>query len=397
MLSLKAQHMETALEQMWNTHREYIRRMLISLSRDIDLADDLLQETYVRARDGLASYRGGDARAWLAAIAKNAFYAHARRRYFGSEVRLDEEAPARSDLLGSSRHIALLTLRQAIAGLPDPLRQALLMKHYGGFTYSEIAQRLGCPQGTAQQRVFTAIRRLRETLGALREEMVEVKCGELSGKKLVDYVYGKLSSDDMAAVRKHLDKCPKCRKEVDETAEVFRALDTVECSYKITFFVEAWRSYITITAPWGEAKMEHFEVGPHWRVVYAAMEGEEVVMEELPSEDPNRHRYVPPHLPRAVEPGEIVEVLFVAEQDRWDTSHEETLHAQGNHDFGSDAVYLIALRLDNDETLVKADPEPTELRTDGHTTIYYRGFLPAGQEFKWKVDYREQRAEIGQS
>jgi len=392
--------METPFEQIWENHREYVRRILISLTRDIDLADDVLQETYLRASDGFGGYRGGDAKAWLAAIAKNAFYAHARRKYFGSEVALDSDTPAKTDLLGSSRHIALISLRQAIADLPEALRQALLMKHYGGFTYSEIARRLDCPQGTAQQRVFTAIRRLRQTLGALREEMAKMTCGELSGRKLVDYAYGKLSTDGMAVVKKHLVKCPKCRTEVDQTVEVFRALDAVECSFKITFFIESWHCYITVTAPMNEGDRpfevgdQPFEVGLHWRVLYAAMEGEEVVMEELPSTDPARHQYRL-HLPRPVEPGEIIEVLFVCEQDRWDTSNQETLTAQGDicGDDGPpmDVVYLIALRLDENETLVATDPEPTELRTDGRTTVYYRGFLPAHQAFKWKVEYTNTR------
>jgi len=79
----KRQSMENDLERMWETSREYVRRLLISLTRDIDLADDMLQETYLRARDGFAGYRGGDGRAWLTAIAKNVFYTHARRKYFG--------------------------------------------------------------------------------------------------------------------------------------------------------------------------------------------------------------------------------------------------------------------------------------------------------------------------
>ena len=57
------------LESMWKLHSDRLKRTLISLTRDIDLADDLLQETYVRANAGIHSYRGGDARAWLGAKA----------------------------------------------------------------------------------------------------------------------------------------------------------------------------------------------------------------------------------------------------------------------------------------------------------------------------------------
>lgn len=344
--------METPLDELWDAHREQVRWMLISLTRDIDLADDILQETYLRARSGFASYRGGDAKAWLAAIARNAFYAHARRKYFGSEVALDSEAPAEDHLPGTGKHVVQMALRQAIADLPEALRQALLMKHYGGFTYSEIAQRLGCAQGTAQQRVFTAIRRLRETLGAAREELAEMTCGDLSGKKLVDYVYGKLSTDDTAAVKEHLTSCRKCGSEADETVELFRMLDSVECSYKIVLFTEPGDCYVRMTAP--QEEWQHpFQIGPYWRVLYAAMEGEEVVAEELPSEDdPNRHRYAL-HLPRRPEPGEIIELMFVCKQDGCDRPDQEILTSQGDHKIPVDAVWLIALRFDEHATVIR--------------------------------------------
>ena len=69
-----------SLETIWERHNSYVRRFLVRLAGDVDLADDLLQETYLRARSGLSAYRGGDAKAWLAAIARNVFYAHARRK-----------------------------------------------------------------------------------------------------------------------------------------------------------------------------------------------------------------------------------------------------------------------------------------------------------------------------
>lgn len=395
MFSLNPSYVETPLEQMWHTHREQVRRTLIGLTRDIDLTEDILQETYLCACSGFASYRGGDAKAWLTSIAKNAFYTHARRKYFDSEVPLESDLPASRDLLGSSQHVFHISVRQAIDSLPVALRQALLMKHFGGFTYSEIAERLGCPQGTAQRRVFTAIRRLRKTMGTLEEEHLEMVCGELTGKRLIDYVYSKLSPDDMEAAKQHLSRCPKCRKEVNETIEIFRGLDSVQSGYKMIFFIEPWRCYLTVTTPVLDQDQSPFELGSHWRIVYAAMEGEEVVMEELPSEDdPARHRYIL-HPPRQVEVGETVEVMFVAEQDKWDTSNEEVLTAHGAHSLPVDSVWMIAVRLDPDETIVSTDPEPTEVRTNGHTTVYYRKFLSANQEFEWTVQYKGPRSRMG--
>lgn len=389
MLSLNSQPVETSLELMWETHREDVKRMLISLTRDIDLTDDILQDTYLRACNGFGGFRGGDAKAWLIAIAKNAFYAHARHKYFGSEVALDSETPAGNELLGSSNHIVHITLQQAIADLPQALRQALLMKHYGGFTYSEIAQRLGCPQGTAQQRVFTAIQKLRKALSAMREEFAEITCGKVSGKKLVDYVYGKLSQADMAAVKEHLDKCPKCRGEVNETVEVLRALDADEPSWKISMIMEPKALYLTFKdRSKGRGRYCELDLNPDPCVIsYAAMQGEEVSIKELPSEDGSHLRKYAAHLPRDVEPGEMVELLMVCTLPPEDPL--TSLPYEGGIVSPKDAVYVIALRLPDGARLTRTDPDPTEMRENGHVTVYYRGYLPANQEFKWIVEYEE--------
>jgi len=134
------------LEDLWNPNRDYLRRALISMSKDIDLAKNLLQDTYLHARSGFTSYRGGDARAWLAAIAKNVFYEHTRKRSTRSEIPLETDPlgslPAQN---GSTNHLINIQLRQAVSELNPTFRIPLILKHYGGFTYEEIGRRLNCP------------------------------------------------------------------------------------------------------------------------------------------------------------------------------------------------------------------------------------------------------------
>jgi RNA polymerase sigma-70 factor (ECF subfamily) len=115
------------LEQIWESHRESVRRLLIGLGRDIDLAEDLLQETYLRARAGISSYRGGDLRSWLAAIARNTFYGHMRQRHVQAEVPLDGREPMGGD--APHDRVELLAVRQAVAGLAPALQTALILKH----------------------------------------------------------------------------------------------------------------------------------------------------------------------------------------------------------------------------------------------------------------------------
>ncbi len=174
------------LDNMWESHREYLRRMLIGLSKDIDLADDLLQDTYLRACHGISGYRGGDARAWLAAIAKNVFYSHARRRYVRSETPLDCDIELVDDRCPD--HLTLIEIRRALSELTQTLRTTLVMKHYAGYTYEEIAARLGCPTGTAKRRVSVALKKLRQALGAGTEEYAQMKCADLTDRRLLDHV-----------------------------------------------------------------------------------------------------------------------------------------------------------------------------------------------------------------
>ena len=201
------------LAQMWEAHRESVRRLLLGLARDLDLTDDLLQETYLRARAGISSYRGGDARAWLAAVARSAFYTHARKRHVRAEVSLSGQEPRSED--ATHDRAELVAVRQAIADLPPALRTALLMKHYAGFTYREIAGRTGCPVGTAKWRVSEALGALRAALRAEREEAM-TGCALPEGISLIDYVYVALSREDAGRVKAHLAKCASCREQVEE-------------------------------------------------------------------------------------------------------------------------------------------------------------------------------------
>jgi DNA-directed RNA polymerase specialized sigma24 family protein len=65
-------------EQQWDCNGKRLRGLLVYLVKDIDLADDLLQETYLRAGRKIETYRGGDFGAWLAAIARSTALAHLR-------------------------------------------------------------------------------------------------------------------------------------------------------------------------------------------------------------------------------------------------------------------------------------------------------------------------------
>jgi len=159
------------LEHIWEEHEAAVRRWLSRLSDNADTAEDLAQETYLRARAGFGRYRGGDARAWLCAIARNVFLTHSARRKRHEQLLERRHAAGRGigdDLLLS------LEVRRAVSELAPPLRAAVVMRYYRELSYREVAASLGCPLGTAKWRVHQAVAKLQEALGVTREEVTAV-------------------------------------------------------------------------------------------------------------------------------------------------------------------------------------------------------------------------------
>lgn len=384
-------HDDDLLEEMWESHKGFLRRMLIGLSRDIDLADDLLQETYLKARAGVCGYQGGDGRAWLAAIAKNAFFSHKRRRYVRYEILPDEDFDVAAR---DPDPLSLIEIRQAIAKLPQNLRTALVMKHYGGYTYQEISERMGCPEGTAKSRVSLALSRLRVALAAGREERIPMKCTELTDRLLLDFIYGKLPDAERKTVEEHLKSCERCPGRVREIGEVLRALDEVENEWKISAIIEldekgATTEYVTLT-------LLHFggqtdlEFGAR-DVEYVAIDGKEAQFENLHEPAPNgekyRIRFQEPTLDDASvellvvsKPKDTHDVLRQLEDGRW--------RLEGNLHNTEKLVYVVAIRLPRSAEFLTASPKPSEVRRNCTTTVIWRNVMQPDERTDFVLEYR---------
>src|SRR5690348_1466965 len=139
--------------------------------------EDLVQETYLRAYAGFGSYRGGNARAWLAAICLNVARSQARRR---RRRPWEVPAPAVLDVLPLSRadggegtaDVADLVIAgldaekvsRCLGRLPEPQRVCIVLMDVAGYTAREAAEVLGCPRGTVLARVHRGRRRLAQLL-----------------------------------------------------------------------------------------------------------------------------------------------------------------------------------------------------------------------------------------
>lgn len=391
----KSENRGELLGSMWKTHREYLRRLLIGLTRDIDLADDLLQESYLKALAGIDGYRGGDERAWLTAIVKNSFYSHMRCRYVLSEIPLGDEDRESSGAMED--HLDLIEVRRAVSDLPEIQRRALLMKHYGGYNYEDIAAHMGCPVGTAKSRVGLALRKLREVLAVPREEIAVVKCADLAERTLMDFVYGRMPESERKRVEEHLAACPACRDRAGEVGLVLRALDAVEADFRGTFIIELHEdgtasSYMFVTdRKQPEQPVDEMVIGCG-PINFAFVNGQEARIEEIgtvPVFDQGREYRL--HLAQPVAPGEPIELLMISlpmEGGVTDMGGGLREFGPSKLVFSKETVYVMAIRLPAGATFECATPEPLEIRKNGATTVVWRDVLEPGVERNFGVGYR---------
>jgi RNA polymerase sigma-70 factor (ECF subfamily) len=133
--------------------------------------EDLVQETYLRAYAAFGSFRGGNTRAWLAAICLNAARSQARRRRRRPRevtglsladtlagARGQELQPDVADIVIADLETGIVA--ECLALLPEPQRQCIVLMDVAGYTAREAAEALGCPRGTVLARVHRGRRRL---------------------------------------------------------------------------------------------------------------------------------------------------------------------------------------------------------------------------------------------
>ncbi len=142
-----------------------LRAFAISLSGNVDRADDLVQETILRALANIQSFQPGtNMPAWLFTILRNLFrseYRKRRREVEDADGSLAETLKSHPDQLG---RVEFQEFRVALAQLPAEQREALILVGASGFSYEEAADICECAVGTIKSRVNRARSRLAKLL-----------------------------------------------------------------------------------------------------------------------------------------------------------------------------------------------------------------------------------------
>jgi RNA polymerase sigma-70 factor (ECF subfamily) len=182
---------QKAYELLVIKYQRRIERLIGRMVRDVDLVEDIAQETFIRAYRALAQFRGeAQFYTWLYRIAVNTAkkaLVDLKRDPLVSESALrgggedDETSPVENELTTAETPETVLAAKEiaaavnsAMEALPDELRQAVTLREIEGLSYEEIAEAMNCPIGTVRSRIFRA----REAISAKVKPMLENQSGK---------------------------------------------------------------------------------------------------------------------------------------------------------------------------------------------------------------------------
>ena len=168
LVALVARSDETALAELYDRFGRVAYGLARRILRDDSLAEDAVQEAFLAAWRSAARFvpERAKARTWLLTLVHRRAVDLVRRE---ERRRADSLADEREAAGGATDEAVWLRyererVQDALKRLPDQQREALELAYYGGFTQSELADRLGQPVGTIKSRMFTGLSRLRDLL-----------------------------------------------------------------------------------------------------------------------------------------------------------------------------------------------------------------------------------------
>lgn len=181
---------QKAFELLVIKYQRRIQRLIGRMVRDVDLIEDIAQETFIRAYRALAQFRGeAQFYTWLYRIAVNTAkkaLMDLKRNPTVSENSFksgddDETSQLENELTSSETPEAVLASKEiaemvnaAMDALPEELRQAITLREIEGLSYEEIAEVMSCPIGTVRSRIFRA----REAISARIKPLLENQSGK---------------------------------------------------------------------------------------------------------------------------------------------------------------------------------------------------------------------------
>jgi RNA polymerase sigma-70 factor (ECF subfamily) len=168
LVALVARGEEWALAELYDRHGRLAYGLALRILRDPALAEDAVQEAFLAVWRSAGRFVAERSKAstWLLTLVHRRAVDVVRREERRRAEPIEHAEPPSGDATDEAVWLRLERERvqEALRALPDAQREALELAYYGGFTQSELADRLGLPLGTIKSRMFAGLTRLRELL-----------------------------------------------------------------------------------------------------------------------------------------------------------------------------------------------------------------------------------------
>lgn len=153
------------LVALFDAHGASVWRYVVHLTGDPAGADDIVQETLLRAwrTPRILEQETSSTRSWMFTVARNLVIDDARSARRRHEIGV-AETPDRGRDDGTDALFEGLIIEEALAGLDLAHRAVIVHAYYGGCSVAEVARRLGIPEGTVKSRLHYGLRALRLAL-----------------------------------------------------------------------------------------------------------------------------------------------------------------------------------------------------------------------------------------
>ncbi len=157
---------KNAVSMLWEVITPKLYGYLVNTLKDKTLADDILQETWLKAVTSLHKFepRGIKFSAWLFAIARNECRQHWRRNNHEVVLEEDESETTPDNLIVKENLIDAIFLNELLDKIPEKDQEILRLRFLAEFSFKEIAQILNIPPITARLRVYRALSKARANI-----------------------------------------------------------------------------------------------------------------------------------------------------------------------------------------------------------------------------------------
>lgn len=162
---------DQALAELFQNSYPFLLKYLLKLTFNLQNAEDIAQETFSKSIENLSRFKGTSKfSTWLISIATRVYLDQKRKQKTELSWIKQEQSVRKLKWETQTNNQAWDDVMEALGTLEDDLRIPIILKHYYGFSYEEIAKIIKIPEGTVKSRVHIGLKKVRKGLNPIDEK-----------------------------------------------------------------------------------------------------------------------------------------------------------------------------------------------------------------------------------